>query len=288
LIDINIVQYINVLIGKNSFRKYVQTQLAILAGDDEKTTLVYIEEMIDRQEPLIKVLRLLCLQSLTQNGLKKSVYENMRRDIVQSYGIESLLILNNLEKCGLFKRQGEGRKWNWKSVSSGLSLYREDIMEQPEEKTRTDIHAVHSGYAPLSVSLIERAVADDGRGWNSISDILDSLPGERKEVHQKGAMDTQPGKKVVLVFYIGGITFAELSAIRYLNENSQDCEFIVATTKLINGDTFLESLVEDIDGSRFKKRAVHGMSLIESISVPKDEEGGVKKEGEEAKKTEQD
>lgn len=217
------------------------------------------------------MLRLLCLQSLTQNGLKKSLYESFRRDIVQSYGIESLLILNNLDRCGLLKRQGEGRKWNWKSISSGLSLYRDDIMEQPEEKTRTDIHAVHSGYAPLSVALIERAVADDGTGWNSISDILDSLPGERKEVHQKGAMDTQPGKKVILVFFIGGITFAEISAIRYLNDISQDCEFIIATTKLINGDTFLENLIEDIDGSKFKKRAVHGMSFIESISIPKEE-----------------
>lgn len=281
---INIVQYINALIGKTAFRKYVQTQLGILAGDDEKTTLAYIEEMIDRQEPLIKVLRLLCLQSLTQNGLKKGVFENIRRDIIQSYGLEALLVLNNLDRCGLLKKQGEGRKWNWKSVSSGLSLYREDIMEQPEEKVRTDLHAVHSGYAPLSVALIERAVADDGKGWNTISDILDSLPGERKEVFQKGAMDTQPGKKVVLVFFIGGITFAELSAIRYLNENIQDCEFIVATTKIINGDTFLESLIEDIDGSRFKKRAVNGLSLLESISVTNIEDGHVgKREGEQTK-----
>ncbi len=258
------------MIGKTGFRKYVQTQLSILAGDDEKVTLAYIEEMIDRQEPLIKVLRLLCLQSLTQNGLKKSVYDNYRRDIIQSYGMESLIVLNNLERTGLLKKQGEGRKWNWKTVSNGLQLYREDVMEQPEEKTRTDIHAVHSGYAPLSVTLVEKAVADDGRGWNSISDILDSLPGERKEVHQKGAMDTQPGKKVVLVFYIGGITFAELAAIRYLNENSQDCEFIVATTKLINGDSFLENLIEDVYGSDFKRRAAKGKSLIDSIVISKE------------------
>ncbi|KAL0480344.1 vacuolar protein sorting protein VPS33 [Acrasis kona] len=271
-IHIKIAEHINHLIGKSSFRKYVQAQLEALGGDDERTVTSYIEEMIDKQEPLIKVLRLLCLQSVTQNGLKKVNFENFRRDIVQSYGIESLLILNNLDKCGLIKKQGEGnRKYSWRNFSTGLFLYKEDTMELPDDKSRTDIHAVHSGYAPLSVTLVERAMAEDGKGWNLIADLLEHLPGDRVEVVQKGAMDTQPGKKVVLVYYIGGITFAELSALRYLNEVSQHCEYIVATTKLINGDTFLETLIEDVDNSsRFKKRAVSGLSLIQSISVQDD------------------
>lgn len=46
---------------------------------------------------------------------------------------------------------------------------------------------------------------------------------------------------------------AEISAIRYLSKNSNN-EFIIATTKLINGNTFIESLFEHV--GNIKKRTV--------------------------------
>lgn len=78
-----------------------------------------------------------------------------------------------------------------------------------------------------------------------------------------------------MVFFIGGCTFAEISALRFLSQQ-EDCEyyatiekveiysgyildlsnislfsvnveFVVGTTRLINGDTFLTSLMEDLE-----------------------------------------
>ena len=45
----------------------------------------------------------------------------------------------------------------------------------------------------------------------------------------------QPGqdpnkKKKVLVYYIGGITYAEIAAIRFLNRLFKDKQFVIATT----------------------------------------------------------
>ncbi len=48
-------------------------------------------------------------------------------------------------------------------------------------------------------------------------------------------------QKMTLVFFIGGCTHAEISAFRYLS-NETTSEFIVATTCLINGKSLLESL----------------------------------------------
>lgn len=52
-------------------------------------------------------------------------------------------------------------------------------------------------------------------------------------------------KKVVMVFFIGGVTYAEVNALRYLNRR-EDSKFyyVAATTKIINGNTFLESMNE--------------------------------------------
>jgi hypothetical protein len=46
----------------------------------------------------------------------------------------------------------------------------------------------------------------------------------------------------VVVFFIGGITMAEISAFRYLNKRNDDIEYVIMTTKLINGNNFMENL----------------------------------------------
>lgn len=71
----------------------------------------YIEDLIAQKGPLIKVLRLLCLQCLTGSGLKAKLLEYYKREIVQVYGLESLLALNCLEKVGLLKGQSLSRQY---------------------------------------------------------------------------------------------------------------------------------------------------------------------------------
>ena len=56
----------------------------IVAGTyDPQQAIDAIEEMVAKQEPLTKVLRLLCLFSLANNGLKPKVYDSMRWEILQ-------------------------------------------------------------------------------------------------------------------------------------------------------------------------------------------------------------
>lgn len=52
-------------------------------------------------------------QSLTNNGLKR--YSDYRRELLHTYGFDTIFTLNNLEKIGIFKKQ-EGRcrrLWVW-------------------------------------------------------------------------------------------------------------------------------------------------------------------------------
>lgn len=65
----------------------------------------FIEDCIAKKQPLQHVLRLMCLQSLANSGLKPKVLEHYKREIVQTYGFQHLLTLNNLEKAGLLQHQ---------------------------------------------------------------------------------------------------------------------------------------------------------------------------------------
>jgi hypothetical protein len=48
-----------------------------------------------------------------------------------------------------------------------------------------------------------------------------------------------------LVFFVGGVTFAEISALRFLSSRMDGRDIIVGATSIINGNTFLESLYEE-------------------------------------------
>lgn len=57
---------------------------------------------------------------------------------------------------------------------------------------------------------------------------------------------TDRKRRVVLVVFIGGVTFAEIAALRFLESRPEvNCSFVVATTKLVNGTTLMESFVDD-------------------------------------------
>ena len=52
-----------------------------------------------------------------------------------------------------------------------------------------------------------------------------------------------PKKKRVLIYFIGGITQAEIAAIKFLQKLNPSYKYIIATTSIINGETALTQLL---------------------------------------------
>uniref|UniRef100_A0A2K5C0P0 VPS33A core subunit of CORVET and HOPS complexes n=1 Tax=Aotus nancymaae TaxID=37293 RepID=A0A2K5C0P0_AOTNA len=136
-------------------------------------------------------------------------------DTDKTYGYEHILTLHNLEKAGLLKPQTGGRN-NYPTIRKTLRLWMDDVNEQ----NPTDISYVYSGYAPLSVRLAQLLSRP---GWRSIEEVLRILPGphfeERQPLPTGLQKKRQPGEnRVTLVFFLGGVTFAEIAALRFLSQ----------------------------------------------------------------------
>ncbi|KAF2366399.1 Sec1-like protein [Trinorchestia longiramus] len=204
----------------------------------------FIEESIGRKAPLNTVLRLICLQSVINNGLRPKLLEYYKRELVQTYGYHHILTLDNLGKAGLLTAQQQ--KSNYATMRKTLRLIVDDV----NELNPSDISYVHSGYAPLSVSLARYVHTP---GWRAITDLLSVLPGptlaetqhvarHRRTESISNERDSSP---VVLVFFLGGCTYSEVAALRFLTNkmhDNGDPEYVIATTSFINHDSFLESL----------------------------------------------
>ena len=270
------------------FTRLLEVQQNIAAGADPNTQHDNIEELIARNVPLAKVLRLLCLESTMSEGLRRGDLEHFKRAIVQGYGHQHLLTLSALEKMGLLEpRVGgpfgsgssqPGTTTNYTSVRKNLHL----IFDEVNEAEPDDIAYVFSGYAPLSVRLVQcilqkhyllsltaprsatnqaMTASNASTGWKPFEDIIkqvrgatfdETQTGEEKAVRAKqmlnGSSHGDMGKTVI-VFFLGGVSRAEIAALRFMAKQLRDegrtRRLLICTTNIINGNLMMGAAIEE-------------------------------------------
>lgn len=209
-------------------------------GDDSVTT--YIDNCIYKGESLTKVLKLLIIHSLTQGGYKAKQYDAMKREIMHAYGYEALFTLEHLERLGLLHHQDV--KNHYPTVRDSLNLLNLNLNLMDDHPR--DFSYIFGGYAPLSCRIAEAAARPGG--WQSIQETLKLLPGGPAfEITQETShVGVKP--PVTLVFYVGGVCYSEISALRALSnfDTTTRSDFIIGATSIVNADKLVKSFVETL------------------------------------------
>lgn len=250
---------------ESGFRQRWQTERSMV---ESETCYDVLEDLISAQAPPLRVLRLLCLQSLTGGGIKSSRFDALRRDIVQTYGFEFVVILNNLETAGLLRRKETVFALDSASPFATLRKHLRLINAEVNTTEPDDVSYVSSGYAPLTARLVEIAVTI---GWAGKDEALRELPGRLVDINQQNyppeelssATKRNPGpslgnlarskggdagggggkKPVLLVCFVGGVSFMEIAALRLLTKRpSFPYSIMILTTKVMGGRSILKSL----------------------------------------------
>ncbi|CAM9322477.1 unnamed protein product, partial [Chrysoparadoxa australica] len=247
---INIAELIKHSTSSSEFRSRWQMERTMLEGD---TAYSELGERINTQEPVLQILRLICIESITKGGIVSSKYDTLRRDIIQVYGYKYMLVLANLEKAGLLKRRESTwveNKPAWGLLRQSLNLIKDNVsVHEPN-----DIAYVSSGYAPLSVRLVQAAASS--HGWLGAGDVMKLLSGPTIEITQQGKPETLEAamkrpvarkavpsqhKKVMMVYYVGGVTFLEIAALRLLSKQKEfPFHIIIAATKITSGAELIQ------------------------------------------------
>lgn len=248
---INLAELIKKTTDNKAFRDLKIAEHAMLMGE---TIFDQLEERVGNQEPILSVLRQLCLQSVTNGGIKAKNYDHIRRELVQTYGFEMMLVLSSLEKAGFLRR----RDTLW-TESSGFSIARKAfrlINEDVDPRNPRDMAYVSQnhapGYAPLSARIVEFATKP--RGWSNIQEALRQLPGPSAEIAQTTSssssqlddptaasssaaskLDSFGGeeRKVMLVYYLGGVTYMEIAALRHISRQPE-CKWRCSRSTSVN------------------------------------------------------
>ncbi|KAM9493853.1 vacuolar protein sorting-associated protein 33B [Clarias gariepinus] len=260
---------------KQDFQELLKTEHSLLEDFEVRECIGFIEEHINRQVSMIESLRLLCLLSLTENGLLPKDFRSLKAQFLQSYGMEHLLSFANLRQIGLLVEQQPGealtaveskvgklvndktagkltdafsslaKKSNFRALSKKLMLIPK-TGEEYDLRIPRDMAYIFSGaYVPLSCKLIEQVLERDG--WTGLEEVTRLLNGHEFAVTggtngNEARIKTDP-QRVILVMFLGGCTYSEISALRFIGRE-KGYKFIVVTTAITNSARLLEALFE--------------------------------------------
>ena len=193
------------------------------------------------------------IESLTQNGIQG--YQKLKREILNIYGFQKIFLFRDLENLGWLKEKQLLKNlkniidFTYSQINEKLELIKENYQPLKIE----DCSYVLSGYCPISIKIIEKAVNGE---WNTIIDVLRKMPGftscpEDEKVIKEPAKD----RNIMFIIFIGGVTYTEIEAIRFLNRKFNEenlkgkrkkTQFIILTTGILNSKKILQNLGKDV------------------------------------------
>lgn len=256
-----------------SFDLYLANQLAMLFAPNVPDALRQIDERIAWKDNVFYILRYFAILTHALGPqLKRKDYDAIKKDIVQTFGLQYLVLINALERAGLLYLPDTAKTSTVMKTNETIleRLKREWNLLQEDQVNVSDpqdFYFVFYQYAPISIRFIERIVFSTGV---NIQETMNILPGisfidtqqvpmelkrqrrgsttslnslsraNKQNVHQQGQQPTE--SKVTMVVFIGGITYGEIAALRFLADQNRD--FIIATTNFINGTNLMKSLLD--------------------------------------------
>jgi vacuolar protein sorting-associated protein 33A len=279
------------------FSRVLEVQQNLAAGADPASQSENIDELISRSVSLPIILRLICIYSAVSGGLRSKDHENFKRAILHAYGHQHLLTLSRLESMGLvYLRPGialpgtggnaaahtqkgtAAIQTNYASARKSLRL----IVDEVNESSPDDTSYVYSGYAPLSVRIVQcvlqkqyilhmtgksnpaNANLTATTGFRPFEDALRYVRGPNVDEMQRGEERAAKAKgllngsgsggegngneKTVVVFFVGGICRAEIAALRFVGQKMKEAgigrRILIATTGVVKGDGIVGSAIE--------------------------------------------
>ena len=232
--NINLAAYISNSQQIPIKKLYANFESNILLGILPDKLHDFIDDEISKKADKYTLLKILCLESIIHGGIRYKYYEQFLKDFLDIYGYKNFFLWKNLEKIGVLKTQDNN--FFFTNISTELNLIYSDI----DVINPNDSSYVYGGYCPIIIRLIEKAF---NPGWGAIKEVVKKIPGETNfPLDENEIINDSNDIKYFLVVFIGGITYGELAAIRYLNKTFQNKKFVVLTTSMINYKNIFDSL----------------------------------------------
>jgi lysine-specific histone demethylase 1 len=257
----------------STYDMYLSNQLSMLFSPVLQDALHQIDERIAWKDNIFCILRYLSIITHSLGPqLKRKDYDLIKKDLIQTFGLQYLVLIHALEQVGILLLSDTNKssssiktnETNFERLKREFNLLQDDQTVNVSDPQ--DINYIYYQYAPISVRLIERIIFPTSSNIQETMNMLSgttfidtqqvpmelkrhrhgsttsisSLNKSNKQQTQQQQQSTE--SKVTLVVFVGGITYGEIAALRFLADRNQD--FVIATTHFINGTDLMKSLLD--------------------------------------------
>jgi hypothetical protein len=134
----NILNYIIQPLTESNYLKYIEKEQIMLSGELPDNLHNYYDEYLCEQKDLNSLIRLMILESLTQNGIKD--YQKLKREILNIYGHEKIFLFNDLEKLDWMKEKQilKNIKKNMTTITYNQIIEKLELIKMNNEPTKID------------------------------------------------------------------------------------------------------------------------------------------------------
>ncbi|KAF3429180.1 hypothetical protein E2986_08522 [Frieseomelitta varia] len=226
----------------SDFQTLQEIEKCMLECRERKECLNYIERYVD-DHPL-RTLRLLCLLSITSDGITQSELDSVQKLYLHAHGYKHIPLFYKLQSIGLLKYRSENilhklSNWNseWNNNAQKLKLLPSYFRQAKQKNHSCPSYVFSNVYVPLIAQILNTVVNQE-----KDSKILDELTNLPNCVisGQRGSLSP----KMIVICIIGGITYAEITACRFI-EKSTGIQLVLTSDSIITGNKVLEK-VQDI------------------------------------------
>uniref|UniRef100_A0A7E4W9Z3 Vacuolar protein sorting-associated protein 33B n=1 Tax=Panagrellus redivivus TaxID=6233 RepID=A0A7E4W9Z3_PANRE len=225
---------------------------------DPTAVMEYLEICLCKQQNPWTVLQLACLWSICDDGLASKHFHAFRTKFLHACGYEYLPVLHYLQLNGLLTERSVPaasgvakvtalkeavnvasiRKGSFAAISKALTLCPESDKPFDAKSSTAPSYAFSETYTPLIVQMVAQTVSD---GWSTTKFQKALGPDIPLSCHP--AAPAKPDnrlRKAILVAFIGGVTFAEIAALRQFAQNT-NFRIMIVTSHVIQREEFLKS-----------------------------------------------
>ena len=250
----NLINYVVDILFESEHQKYTSKEQPLLSGGVPPDLYTYYDEFLSEKKDLKSLIKLMIIESLTQNGIQG--YQKLKREMLNIFGFEKIFLFRDLEVLGWLKEKQSTLKkiksiidFNYTQIYEKFQLYNEEY--NPE--VINDCSYILNGYCPLSLKIIEKAVMGK---WGTIAEILKKIPGALSYPEDETVISNpQKDSNILLVVFVGGVTYTEIDALRLLNRKFHDdflrgkrkkTQFVILTTSILNSKKILDNLGKEV------------------------------------------
>lgn len=235
---------------------------SLISGNfDPNEVMSYLEDCMCAQRNQWQVLLLACLWSLTQNGIPAKYFTSFRAQFLHAYGHENLPALHFLGVQGLLLERTAPQipavhtvlpnksqppslssKPTFQYLSRRMALLPADSEPVVDFRNPDQMRYVFSGaYTPVLCKIVGDTVSN---GWNMQemkTTFGESVFCDQNSYTRASRPPDSRIRKAILVFFIGGVTYAEVAALTLLAQHN-NLRIIIAATNIIQREKFIREM----------------------------------------------